>query len=241
MSRFSIALADKSAAGAMDPVRIVVKRIHFHTQKPVLQTLPAKHRVNAAGKRIEIIGSGLVELKSFKRFSPFEGFKTAKRCLFFLLFFLFSLFPFQLSAGHQVIETRMAEKHADAYANYHSDDGRDGSFRTGDVVPESNQVIHFTPFSIFLTALLLFIPVGIAICGIRTLSRKHEVVKEEPQEWNFCQTFALALLFLRVVLAIALHGKPITMKEYNMYWSLLGVGVDSAILYFGGFWKRKGE
>ena len=84
-------------------------------------------------------------------------------------------------------------------------------------------------------------PIGIAICGIRTLSRKDEVVKEEPQEWNFCQTFALALLFLRVVLAFALHGKPITMKEYNMYWSLLGVGVDSAILYFGGFWKRKGE
>lgn len=93
MSRFSIALADKSAAGAMDPVRIVVKRIHFHTQKPVLQTLPAKHRVNAAGKRIKVIGSGLVKLKSLKRFSPFEGFKTAKRLSVLAVLMIFVLFP----------------------------------------------------------------------------------------------------------------------------------------------------
>lgn len=92
MSRFSIALADKSAAGAMDPVRIVVKRIHFHTQKPVLQTLPAKHRVDAAGKRIKVIGSGLVKLKSLKRFAASAGFKAAKcGCLALLLVFAFDI------------------------------------------------------------------------------------------------------------------------------------------------------
>lgn len=240
MSRFSIALADKSAAGAMDPVRIVVKRIHFHTQKPVLQTLPAKHRVDAAGKRIKVIGSGLVKLKSLKRFAASAGFKAAKCGCLALLLTALPVFAAEASSFGNEVPHSAAYECTNTNTDYQSGDCRDGGSRGCEISPKLRQSSnHFSSLSIFLTVLLLSIPVGVAARGIYILSRKDYKVKWEWEDWNYFQLLALALLFLRVVFGFAMHGKPCSVKEYSMYWSLLSAGVDFCILYFGGFWKKK--
>lgn len=144
MSRFSIALADKSAAGAMDPVRIVVKRIHFHTQKPVLQTLPAKHRVDAAGKRIKVIGSGLVKLKSLKRFAASAGFKAAKcGCLALLL-----VFAFDVKAVSSPLPVCRAEMPAGKNAG--NETGNENKQFGGNDIPQDIQKCIHDLISIFL-------------------------------------------------------------------------------------------
>lgn len=80
----SITVADNTAGGTMDPIRICVNRIHSDPKKTVFQAFAAEHGFNPSRRRIVIIRSGLVNLKSLKRPSAGTGFQSAF-CGFLLL------------------------------------------------------------------------------------------------------------------------------------------------------------
>lgn len=80
----SITVADNTAGGTMDPIRICVNRIHSDPKKTVFQAFTAEHGFNPFRRRIVIIRPGLVNLKSFKCSSTGTGFQSAF-CSFLLL------------------------------------------------------------------------------------------------------------------------------------------------------------
>lgn len=83
--------------------------------------------------------------------------------------FCFTILALEPPAFGDKVPARAAQEEADGKTGNHADNRRDGGSGIREIPPESDDSIHFTPFAIFMTALLAFIPVGLIACGFYVL------------------------------------------------------------------------
>lgn len=169
--------------------------------------------------------------------------KCALRLFFFTFLLLLILaqpvFASEPEAFGNEVPHAATDERAYGKTDNHADKSRNGGSGVREITPKSKNSIHLSPFGIFIIALLVFIPIGIAARGIYILTRKDYKVKWKTEEWNMAQVLVMLWLVLSVFAAFAMHGKPYILKTHDMYLELMYVASIFLILYWGGFWKIK--